>query len=366
MEEIKQAYRSLALLWHPDRYPQDGLLQLEAEQKFKEISYAYNQLRFVSRLSQSAQPPAAQQENAAKSSPRSSQRNSPPYSQRYSHRQYGQKVEPPFSTTRPVSNDGFIPWGWLTGTLIGYGITGGILEFLGVPGWAWMFTWFAWFAIALTISSSPGLQQSWFMVLMVAGGAAGWIAGHIMFQAESPGLLASLIFSIVGIALGAIAASDASTWLLIWAFTVSGILVITGCLVGASDLSIIGFKAFVGGIIGMVVGVLLGIASDAMFKSRSRIGAGRVFGFWFGGWYGTWVGAGGSKVMVPIIGDIHQSLVFGAWGAIAVVAGVVAQMVAGEKLTESWDEFATFLILLGVSSLGLLVGSWLVKDAIAL
>ena len=36
-EEIKKAYRSLALEYHPDRNPNDPT----AEEKFKEISHAY-------------------------------------------------------------------------------------------------------------------------------------------------------------------------------------------------------------------------------------------------------------------------------------------------------------------------------------
>ncbi|CAH2574633.1 Chaperone protein DnaJ [Planktothrix rubescens] len=45
LEEVRQAYRHLALIWHPDRYPQDSLLQIEAEAKFKEISHAYETLK---------------------------------------------------------------------------------------------------------------------------------------------------------------------------------------------------------------------------------------------------------------------------------------------------------------------------------
>src|SRR5438105_1006862 len=38
-EEIKQAYRKLSLLWHPDKNPPEK--REEAEEKFKEISRAY-------------------------------------------------------------------------------------------------------------------------------------------------------------------------------------------------------------------------------------------------------------------------------------------------------------------------------------
>ena len=43
-EDIKQAYRKLALRWHPDRNPEN---RVEAEKKFKDISEAYQVLSDV-------------------------------------------------------------------------------------------------------------------------------------------------------------------------------------------------------------------------------------------------------------------------------------------------------------------------------
>src|SRR4028118_82445 len=47
-EEISQAYKDLAFIWHPDRIPKDNprLLQ-KAEQKIKEINQAREQLRSI-------------------------------------------------------------------------------------------------------------------------------------------------------------------------------------------------------------------------------------------------------------------------------------------------------------------------------
>ncbi|MEG3436909.1 DnaJ domain-containing protein [Pannus brasiliensis CCIBt3594] len=44
-DEIKRAYRSLAKQWHPDRFPGDRQLQEEAEERFKEITAAYEFLK---------------------------------------------------------------------------------------------------------------------------------------------------------------------------------------------------------------------------------------------------------------------------------------------------------------------------------
>jgi curved DNA-binding protein CbpA len=54
-EEIKQAYRDLAKVWHPDRFPNDPRLQQKAQDKLKEINEAYRYLKGI-RDSVKAQP----------------------------------------------------------------------------------------------------------------------------------------------------------------------------------------------------------------------------------------------------------------------------------------------------------------------
>lgn len=44
-EEIKQAYRDLVKVWHPDRFPNDPRLQQKAQEKLKEINLAYEYLK---------------------------------------------------------------------------------------------------------------------------------------------------------------------------------------------------------------------------------------------------------------------------------------------------------------------------------
>ena len=44
-EEIKQAYRDLVNVWHPDRFPHNQRLRKKATEKLREINAAYENLR---------------------------------------------------------------------------------------------------------------------------------------------------------------------------------------------------------------------------------------------------------------------------------------------------------------------------------
>ena len=57
-EQVKQAYRKLVKIWHPDRCS-DPQQKLEAEEKIKEINVAYNQLKSEQLNSESAPSTAA-------------------------------------------------------------------------------------------------------------------------------------------------------------------------------------------------------------------------------------------------------------------------------------------------------------------
>jgi len=45
-EEVTQAYRDMANVWHPDRFVNNVRLQKKAEEKLKEINSAYEYIRF--------------------------------------------------------------------------------------------------------------------------------------------------------------------------------------------------------------------------------------------------------------------------------------------------------------------------------
>ena len=46
LEEIKEAYRDLAFVWHPDRFVHNTRLQAKAQIRLKEINEAYCKLQY--------------------------------------------------------------------------------------------------------------------------------------------------------------------------------------------------------------------------------------------------------------------------------------------------------------------------------
>jgi hypothetical protein len=321
LEEVRQAYRHLALIWHPDRYPQDSPLQIEAEAKFKEISHAYETLK--THLSHPTSP----------TSPASP---APP--------------TPPTSPAPPAPPAPTIPLGWLTGVFICYTLIAWILITLKIPFWVWIFGLIAWFTITLVASEDSDSSQPWLISLMFAGAIAGWVLGN-----EAGGLITATVWGMVGIGLGAIAGSETVSKSVIGLLTVMGIAAIAGLIAGTRRGNWLG--SVFGGGFGVIMGLMLGIILDAIFQSGAKLGTGSLFGLLLGGWIGAGIGAGQKAIMGGE--PIQPEVIIAAWGAIALIAGVVAQMVAGEKLLVSYNGFYTFLILGITSGLGFSFGLWL-------
>jgi len=346
LEDVKQAYRNLALIWHPDRYPHDSRLQVEAEQKFKEINYAYVRLRSllsdpqfsVSRLQT---PPS---------------RNSPhPTSPDFNFQTSTVDPNTPPPVDSPVSepDSPLIPWGWLAGTFLGYTLMGWILTTLSVPLWNEILALILWLIIAISASCGERFEHSWFIALMIAGGIAGWVTGN-----QAGGMVTGSVWAMIGMVLGAIAGSQARIKAVLWILTLAGISAIAGLVAGSKTGDWRG--SLLGGILGAVMGATMGMICDRAFqtKGRSKSRVGSVFGFGFGAYIGAWTGAGQNAV-IRAIEKTGLEVIFGAWGAIVVISGVIAQMVAGEKLIESFHGFYTFMILATTSGLGLTLGYWL-------
>ena len=97
LEEINQAYKDLAFIWHPDRIPKDNQrLQDKAQEKLKEINQARDHLRSIkSRHQQHTTKPASPE-----STPRRDHQKPPRphYSNHYSQsQQSGYQAKKPYS-----------------------------------------------------------------------------------------------------------------------------------------------------------------------------------------------------------------------------------------------------------------------------
>lgn len=347
LAEVKRAYRNLALLWHPDRYPQNSPLQIEAEEKIKEINYAYDRLRALlsdpdfsmpAILSPPPPPPRQSRPRApGVSSPSPSPSPPPP-----------RPVRPP---QEELELSDLIPWGWLTGAFCSYGLAGWILEYLSIPVWLWVGVGVACVGLSLLAGYGSENSYSWPIASIFAGGAAGLMAGS-----QAGGLITAVAWGMAGLCLGAIAGSDANLWTILWVVSLTGIVAIAGWVTGAGTGD--GLGACLGGAIGAFVGWAIGVISDLLFKVRKPGGTGSRFGFGLGAWLGAGSGAG-RGAMMEAIAETGLYAIVGAWGAIAVISGVVASMVAGEKLLPSVNKFYTVLILVSISGLGLALGKLL-------
>ncbi|WP_413167026.1 DnaJ domain-containing protein [Capilliphycus salinus ALCB114379] len=347
LEDVKQAYRNLALIWHPDRYPLDSRLQAEAEQKFKEINYAYVHLR--SRLSD----PEFSVSHGPTPSTASSPPPTPPEDNPFQTSRVYQETPQPVDSSVSSPDSPVIPWGWLAGTFLGYTLIGWVLTALSVPLWNEILAAMLWAIVAILASMGERFEHSWFIALMVAGGMAGWVAGN-----QAAGIITGVVWAIVGLVLGAIAGSQARVKGILWILTLVGISAIAGLVAGSKTGDWRG--ALLGGMLGAVMGTTMGLICDRAFqtKPRRKTGAGSVFGFGFGAWLGAWTGAGENAV-IRAIEKTGLEVIFGAWAAIILISGAIAQMVAGEKLIESFNGFYTFMILATTSGLGLTLGYWL-------
>ena len=64
--EIRQAYRDLTNVWHPDRFAHNPRLQKKAQEKLKDINLAYERLRTAN---SGGEKPRSQEEGRQEKSP---------------------------------------------------------------------------------------------------------------------------------------------------------------------------------------------------------------------------------------------------------------------------------------------------------
>jgi hypothetical protein len=86
LEEVNQAYRDLAFIWHPDRLPMDNpRLQEKAAIKLKEINQARDQLRLLN-CSTLSTPKASTTPNGDRRPPQTVTHREPTHPPRESHK----------------------------------------------------------------------------------------------------------------------------------------------------------------------------------------------------------------------------------------------------------------------------------------
>ena len=60
LEEVRQGYRDLAQVWHPDRFSSHPRLQQKAHRKLQEINEAHDKLRSTLRVVSVSSPPKSE------------------------------------------------------------------------------------------------------------------------------------------------------------------------------------------------------------------------------------------------------------------------------------------------------------------
>jgi len=350
LKEVKEAYRDMAFVWHPDRFSHNPRLQAKAQLRLAEINEAYRQLRSL--LKDYPQGLPAPLTPTPQPSP-------PPAPPSYTNvpRDTGQPHR--YSAPPPPPEEKYIPWGWLIGTFLCYGGTGWVLVVADVPSWTWaLVEGVACLGITVLTIDGVGSQRSWAIALLVGGGVAGWIAGNGV-----GGISTALAWAIVGSLLGAIAAFEPGVRTVAVVVTIAGAIAMFGFIAGFGATNIV--PVVMGSIIWAAAGYVFGTITDALIGSKTPNGVGGIMGFWLGGWWGAWSGAWSatrSKRIARAMADSGPDLIIGAWGAIAIVCAVVAQMVAGERLIELLNGFVTFIILAALSGFGLWLGGWLANS----
>ena len=224
------------------------------------------------------------------------------------------------------------------------------------PVWTWaVVEGVAWMGMTVLAIEGGSSQRCWAIALLGAGGAAGWIAGHYV-----GGVTTALAWSFVGCCLGAIAGTEPQARTVAAVVTIGGVIVLAGFLAGNGAENVL--LVIVGSIVWAAGGFIFGTIIDAVIGSKSGSGVGSMLGFGLGAWVGAWSAAWNStrsKTVAIALASAGPDIILGLWVALSIVAGVIAQIVAGEKLIEWLNGFFTFVVLAIISGLGLGFGWWL-------
>ena len=421
LEEVKQAYRDLAFVWHPDRYARNDRLQQKAAQRLTEINEAYEHLLFF--LSQAELKPIEPEfqqpltapareilnrKGANKSAASTNFKKSQNRPNATSKRQKGFKTENsksrkavggarqspavpqhsgrarghrPYETENysnptwnsqkrfqtqkraglrkqrrnfniPNYSDSIVPWNPLAIAAASYALTGWILTVSAAPLWMWVLICGAtWLWGAILVAEGEATPRVWLAALVLGGTVAGAIAG---FQAG--GAVTGTAWALVGAGLGAIATSEAESRALPSVLAAAFVGAAAGLMAGTGSGD--WMSALIEAACGAIVGLTLGLGAELALQSRMPVGLGGFIGLGIGAIAGTFSGAGRGAIALALA-IAGSKAVYGAWAAIGIIAGVTAQIVAGERAIGCSSGFYTFVILAATSGLGLWLGNWL-------
>ena len=104
IEDVRQAYKDLVNIWHPDRVPDNSRLKKKAEEKLKDINLAYEELTSFLSSQRKTHP------NIQKKPPGRSTTETPPPAVRA---QTETKARPPYVVDKPKSNVFSTLWHYL-------------------------------------------------------------------------------------------------------------------------------------------------------------------------------------------------------------------------------------------------------------
>jgi len=417
LEEIKRAYRDLAFVWHPDRFAHNDRLQQKAHQRLTEINEAYQQLvlflsqpesRSIEKQFQQPPPPAPEKplrrrsgKSAARPGSQRSQTRPKAASQKFQTQknssskkrfttqnraarrgrkqparsvarearpsqhypkliskrkkefstQYSKPPSPP-REVRPSQQYSSFPWWPLAIAVASYALTGWILTVSAAPLWMWALICGAdWLWAAILLAEGSATPRVWLAALVLAGAVGGSIAG---FQAG--GMVTGAAWGAVGAGLGAIASSEAQYRAVAAVLAVGGVVTVVGLMAGTGSGNWV--KALVAAVCWAIVGLTCGLAAELGGNSGGPVGLRGAIGLGIGAWAGAFAGAG-SGAIVQAFTIAGSKTVYGAWAAIGIIAGVVARMVAAERLIHNGSGLYTFILLVATSGFGLWLGGWL-------
>lgn len=135
LEQVKQSWRELVQVWHPDRFPNDSKLQQKAQERLKDINGAY---AILERYLTSGTPPPHSRSSSSQTPDRTQQQSSGWRESESKRAETPPPPPPPPSSgeqtkTGPKQSQPFVAWTALRGIVVVFGVGGAVVVF-GVIG----------------------------------------------------------------------------------------------------------------------------------------------------------------------------------------------------------------------------------------